>query len=940
MDKWAKGAVAVMTVLTLGAGAQERWSTDKAWNWYHAQPWSLGFNFVPSTASNTTEFWGKDTFDESTIDREMGWAEALGFNSCRVFTQYLVWKEDPQGFKQRFSRFLEIAARHRVSVIPTLFDDCTFGDPPLTEPFLGKQREPIPGMIIPSWTPSPGLSEVSDQAAWPDLEAYVKDFVGAFRDDARVLLWDLYNEPGNSGMGEKSLPLLRAVFGWARSANPSQPLSVAVWQGNADALSKAMLELSDVITFHAYTDNAGMRQMIEGFKAHKRPVICSEWMARLKGARFETELPLFKEQGVGCYMWGFVNGRTQTQFAWESPRSSAEPKVWFHDLLYHDGQPYDPAEVEAVRKASEGLNPGVKPGALPAPPPLTAASVRQAPCSVRTVEGPSEGVEVLRSWSRSVCKSVVTNKGANPICIKEIVLATISISLPGDTRMYGEGFTMLSQTGGTLEKPEDLGYLTDRDHYKIPQPADATAAYGLLTISPVSGGHLLFGFTSCRRFAGKFYVRPNLIEIAIDAEGLALEPGQTWELEEFMFESGPDRAALLKALAANIGRYHPRLDYDPIPAGWCSWYCFGPLVTAKQVLNNLDFIAKNIPEMRFIQIDDGYQPAMGDWLETGKAFGGDVRGIIRDIRAKGFQPGIWVAPFIAEEKSRLFQEHPNWFIKDAEGKPLASDRVTFGGWRNGPWYAVDGTNPEAQKHIEHVFRTMREEWGCSYFKLDANFWGAMHGGRFNDPKATRVEAYRRGMEAALRGAGDAFVLGCNHPLWPSLGLIHGSRSSMDISREWDSFRRIARENFGRNWQNGLLWWNDPDCLLLTGKQPENEFVVHATSICATGGMLLSGDDLTRIPPDRLAMLRKLIPPAGRGAAFDTDQYETGVLALADRTLLFFFNWTEAAKDLRITLPGPLALTDFWSGEGLGRQEGTFELKAVPPRSARLIVGKP
>ena len=149
----------------------------------------------------------------------------------------------------------------------------------------------------------------------------------------------------------------------------------------------------------------------------------------------------------------------------------------------------------------------------------------------------------------------------------------------------------------------------------------------------------------------------------------------------------------------------------------------------------------------------------------------------------GFEPAIWVAPFIAEAKSNLFQQHPDWFVKDDAGKPLLrSDKVTFGGWRRGPWYVLDGTHPQVQQHYENLFRTMRREWGCTYFKLDANFWGAIHGGRFHDPRATRVEAYRRGMQAILRGADDGFILGCNHPIWASVGLIHGSRSSNDIKR--------------------------------------------------------------------------------------------------------------------------------------------------------------
>jgi alpha-galactosidase len=219
-----------------------------------------------------------------------------------------------------------------------------------------------------------------------------------------------------------------------------------------------------------------------------------------------------------------------------------------------------------------------------------------------------------------------------------------------------------------------------------------------------------------------------------------------------------------------------------------------------------------------------------------------------------------VAPFVAEKDSHVFQQHPDWFLKDTDGSPLRSDTVTFGGWRRGPWYVLDGTHPDVQAHFVNVFSTMRREWGVTYFKLDANFWGAIHGGRFHDPNATRIVAYRSGMHAILSGAGDSFILGCNHPIWPSAGLIHGSRSSNDIKRTWDRIKTTAQQNLLRNWQNGRLWWNDPDAVCLAGDLPEHEFLFHATAIYATGGMVLSGDDLSTMPDARMAMLRKLLPP--------------------------------------------------------------------------------
>jgi alpha-galactosidase len=251
---------------------------------------------------------------------------------------------------------------------------------------------------------------------------------------------------------------------------------------------------------------------------------------------------------------------------------------------------------------------------------------------------------------------------------------------------------------------------------------------------------------------------------------------------------------------------------------------------------------------------------------------------------------------------------------------------------------LDGTHPKVQQHFESLFRTMRHEWGCTYFKFDANFWGAIHSGFFHDPNATRIEAYRRGMEAILRGAGDSFILGCNHPIWPSLGLIHGSRSSNDIKRSWDRVATTARQNLHRNWQNGKLWWNDPDAIVLTGNLTDDEFQFHATAIFASGGMILSGDDLTKISEQKLQMLRKLQPPTGVAAQFDNDALRIGRIRLSQSEMICLFNWDDAPQKVSFRPTRVSNVTDFWSGEKLGR-ESEFTIEAMPPHSARLFVCK-
>jgi alpha-galactosidase len=554
-------------------------------------------------------------------------------------------------------------------------------------------------------------------------------------------------------------------------------------------------------------------------------------------------------------------------------------------------------------------------------------------------------IALRREWSGGVLRSKVTNNGRTAIRIKEVVLAAVEHDLDADTRLYGEGFQMLSQTGGTVGATEKIGNFTDRDHYRLPMPPETETFYGLLTLSPTSGDPVVLAFTSCRRYSGQIYKRPGTLELACDTEGLALAPGESWELEELAFFSGPDREALLDQVATGLNRNHPPLKFPSPPSGWCSWYCFGPSVTSKQVLENLDFIAKNVPGLKYIQIDDGYQPRMGDWLETGTAFGGEVKSVLKEIRTRGFEPAIWVGPFIAEQTSIVFQKNPDWFIQGEDGKPLASSKVTFGGWRSigsrdHPWYVLDGTHPEVQQHLEHVFRTMREEWGCTYFKLDANTWGAMHGGRLHDPKATRIEAYRRGMEAVLKGAGDAFVLGCNHPIWASVGLVHGSRASNDIKRQWPRVSSVARQNLMRNWQNGRLWWNDPDAVVLTPNRgldlSDDEFRFHATSIYASGGMMLSGDDLTTIAPARLEMLRKLQPPTGVAARFEDQTVSVGRMDLPGRTAYCLLNFKDERDKLRFRLDGRHKVQDLWTGEDRGTLEGEV-VTELPGHAGTVLV---
>ncbi len=270
-------------------------------------------------------------------------------NSCRVFIQELVWEQDPVGWKDRFDGFLALAAGCGLSVMPVLFDDCAFAR---SAPFLGKQAEPIPGRMMTSWTASPGHARVADRASWPALERYVADLLSTFGRDRRIVAWDLYNEPGNEGMGEQSRPLLEATFDWAEAARPDQPLTAGLWNlSDAFArLNRVHLDRSDVISFHTYSDLPATLAIMARLKAQGRPALCTEWMARPLQSRIQTHLPMFHGHGVGCYLWGLVNGRTQTHIPWETIRQRVSADDWFHDLFRPDGTPYCPEELEVIRR--------------------------------------------------------------------------------------------------------------------------------------------------------------------------------------------------------------------------------------------------------------------------------------------------------------------------------------------------------------------------------------------------------------------------------------------------------------------------------------------------------------------------------------------------------------------------------------------------------------
>jgi hypothetical protein len=339
-----------------------RWSAKAANAWYAKEPWLVGSNYLPADAINELEMWQADTFDAKRIDLELGWAQSLGMTTMRVFLHDLMW-QDPAGAKQRIDTFLGIAAKHHIKPLFVLFDSCW--DP---NPKLGPQRAPRPGVHNSGWMQSPGGAALLDQSQYPRLKAYVEGVVGAFAKDNRILGWDVWNEPDNTNQSSYGEPknkvelvqaLLPQVFAWARSQHPKQPLTSGVWHDipaepdHIPPMAKIQLALSDVISFHSYDPADKFGAEVKWLQQYGRPILCTEYMARPRGSTFDAILPIAKADKVAAINWGFVAGKSQTYFPWDSwqhPYVEHPPAVWFHDIFHENGEPYRPEETAFIRK--------------------------------------------------------------------------------------------------------------------------------------------------------------------------------------------------------------------------------------------------------------------------------------------------------------------------------------------------------------------------------------------------------------------------------------------------------------------------------------------------------------------------------------------------------------------------------------------------------------
>lgn len=539
----------------------------------------------------------------------------------------------------------------------------------------------------------------------------------------------------------------------------------------------------------------------------------------------------------------------------------------------------------------------------------------------------------------------IKNIDTKDLYIKEVIIDNGDFDNCSDNAMlFCEGYEMLSQYYKKLVDISPDDGTMSKGHYKMPQTSGYVVGYNYMYLED-DNKCKLYGATSCNSYSVEFRFNRGKFEVAQILEGRKVSPNEEIKLEGYCILDGADRNAVLERLSVIIVNSHKMRAYSEVPDGWCSWYCYGPRVTEESIFKNLNSAKElGVKGMKYIQIDDGYQPHMGDWLLQTDKFKTDMKDICMRIRQEGFEPAMWVAPFIASEGSSLFHNHADWFIKNIKGEPLCAADCTYRGWRDAPWYFLDLTNADAKKYIQDVFRIMKYEWGVNYFKLDANAWGGLPFGIRANSSITSVEAYRLGMEAIWDAVGeDTFLLGCNAPMFPSLGVVSGMRVTTDIYRSTNCVKALAQQGFYRNWMNGKLWINDPDCLIQEDlvqfiRKPKHKrrrknqsmYRYNAAYIRASGGMVLSGDKLFDLNNYDLRIIEELISTPRISALFNYD-YSVGVIDNGITVEYLLFNDSKRSREYNISIKKG-KLTDVFANFEVSN-EGRISVKLRPNDAA-------
>jgi alpha-galactosidase len=475
-------------------------------------------------------------------------------------------------------------------------------------------------------------------------------------------------------------------------------------------------------------------------------------------------------------------------------------------------------------------------------------------------------------------------------------------------------------------------------------------------------GALVAGFLGSDRFLGQLVLGGDNLHCRSLAGGIAVGESGWLASEPLRLDFG-DAAGSLERYGEAVAQHANLSASGPAISGWCSWYYYFTRVTESDVIANLKFLAahrQGLP-IDYLQLDDGYQSEIGDWLDWNDRFPHGPQWLVQQVHAAGLKAGLWLAPFLAGEHSSLVSNHPDWLVRDDSGQPALA--ISNWGQRN---YALDLTREGVRDWLSRLFTTVAEEWGFDYVKVDFLFAGAV-AGRRQDPRQTPVEAYREGLAIIRRAMGERFVLGCGGLQLPSVGLVDGMRIGPDVMPWWRARgERFAdgqrpelprinsrpaaeasiRNTMNRQWMHGKLWLNDPDCVLAREtetKLSDDEIESLITVVGLSGGLIVLSDNLSRLSERSIRRLSFILPPLPQGAAvptlFDSDLPDRMELLAGERLVVALFNWSDESRDLILRLTEALVF-DVWGERPLGHHHGPLRLDSVPAHGCRLLVLSP
>ena len=376
--------VALAAVLVSGARAERQgpWTKERAWEWYNAQPWIRGCNYMPASCANHIDLWqeygSEARFEE--MEREMALMEKDGFNAVRLLLGdygFAVWRAEHDGMMKRFERMLEIFDRHGVRVILIFGNDCSRPKPIWSLPPMGEQKYDVgyhAGRKLAqhgSFPGQPGYTAVDDPQLCEEFFAMCEEFLSKYAHDRRILFWNLWNEPGANNRGTISTKHIRRLFKLAWTIDPDQPLAADLYTSERnwtnDVAEAVGAELNDIVSYHSYSPLSYQTVLAKKLKDRfGRPLVSTEWLGRIFNCTVQDVYPFFAQNRIGCTMWGYVNGKYQTHEPWEVTwrQSEADPEKarefdltkWFHDLYRPSLRPYDPEEVNIIRRINAEMD--------------------------------------------------------------------------------------------------------------------------------------------------------------------------------------------------------------------------------------------------------------------------------------------------------------------------------------------------------------------------------------------------------------------------------------------------------------------------------------------------------------------------------------------------------------------------------------------------------